>query len=254
MEDINELRKKLDMIDAEIMRLFTERMTVSESVGRAKRASGLPVCDPEREKEVVCSRVECVPSEYAEGAEKLIRFLIDESKRAQKRGLNLYLIGMPDSGKTRMGKKLKDILSLPLADTDKTVMKSVGKTIDEIFDSAGEEGFRVIESQVLRAAADKGGMIVALGGGTPLWGDNASVIKRSGAVVFLDRKPGKLLGQNTENRPLIRGLTREETDRKILAQYEERHEKYLALADLTVDPDDPGAIGEIKDFYLETIR
>lgn len=254
MDDLNELREKLDGIDRGIMRLFAERMDTAESIGRLKRINGIPVTDPAREQKVISSRLECLPEKYRDGAERLTRLLIGESKRLQKSGFNLYLEGMPDCGKTRMGKKLKELLSLPLADTDGIIMSSVGKTIDEIFDSSGEETFREIEAQVLLAAAAKGGTIVALGGGTPLWGDNASVMKHSGVTVFLDRKPEKLLGQNVVNRPLLRGSTREETDRRILAQYAERHDKYLALSDLTVDPDDPSAAEAIAEFYLKLIE
>ncbi|MBO4383946.1 MAG: chorismate mutase [Clostridia bacterium] len=254
MDGINELRNKLDGIDREIMRLFAERMECAEEIGRIKRTGGLPILDAEREKEVVSSRAESVPDGYRDGAERLARLLIDESKRTQKKGLNLYLIGMPDCGKTRMGKKLKELLSLPLLDTDKAVMESAGRTVDEIFAASGEKGFRSLESDVLRAVAEKGGMIVALGGGTPLFGDNASVIKHSGVTVFLDRKPEKLLGQNTVNRPLIRGTTPAETDEKILLLFNERHDKYSAAADLTVDPDEPGAAEAIKAFYLECMK
>lgn len=254
MDDLRELREKLDGVDREIMRLFAERMDTAERIGRVKRAKGLSVTDPAREADVLSSRLEYVPDVYADGAERLMRLLIDESKRIQKKGLNLYLTGMPDCGKTRMGKKLKELLSLPLADTDKIIMRSVGKTIDEIFDEYGEERFREIESGVLLAVALKGGTIVALGGGTPFFFDNDSVIKHSGVTVFLDRKPEKLLGQNIVNRPLLRGKTQEEIDRRILAQYGERHEKYLTIADLTVDPDDPSAAETIAEFYNNTVK
>lgn len=237
MMELTEAREKLDAIDAELTRLFAERMEISKAVGEYKRVNGLPVTNEEREGEVVSSRVGNVPEEYKPGAERLVRLLIDESKRVQRRGLNLYLTGMPDCGKTRMGKKLRELTGLPLADTDKLIMRSTGKTIDEIFDSAGEEAFRLIESAVLRSAAKKGGMIVALGGGTPLYKNNAEIMKYSGFTVFLDRAPEKLIGQDVTNRPLLRGSTREEIDERIMKQYNERHELYLKIADLTVDPD-----------------
>lgn len=249
MEELKELRTMLDETDAEILRLFSERMQISERIGRVKRAQSLPIEDPDREREVLGTRLKQVPDGEREGAGRLIGLLMDESKKVQRRGFNLYLIGMPDCGKTRMAKKLHAITGMPTADTDKLIMQTVGKTIDEIFETAGEEGFRQIEASVLRMVAAKGGMTVALGGGTPLYGDNAKVMKCSGITVFLDRKPEKLLGQSVVNRPLLRGATREETDERIMKQYGARHERYLACADLALDPDDEDAAERIAGFF-----
>ncbi len=254
MKDLILLREKLDSVDAEILRLYSERMELAKEIGEVKRVNGLPIVDKAREEEVVTSRLEAVSEERRPGAERLMRLLIDESKAAQRRGLNIYLIGMPDCGKTRMGKKLRELTGLPLADTDKLIMKTTGKTIDEIFDASGEESFRLIEAAVLRSLAQKGGMIAALGGGTPLFGNNAEVMKHSGFTVFLDRAPEKLLDQNIVNRPLLRGGTREEINERIMKQYKERHESYKAIADLVIDPDAEGAAERIADYYLERIK
>lgn len=254
MKTLSESRELLDAVDAEIMRLFAERAEISREIGEYKRIKGLPIGDPERENDVIASRVSMLPEELKEGGERLVRLLIEESKAVQKRGLNLYLIGMPDCGKTRTGKKLREITGLPLCDTDKLIMQKVGKTIDEIFDSAGESAFRVIESAVLRSVAARGGMIAALGGGTPLWGNNAALMKSSGFTVFLDRAPERLLGQNIANRPLLRGENQEEIDKKIMAQYLERHEKYLACADFSIDPDEDGAAGRILEGFRAFLK
>lgn len=70
-------------------------------------------------------------------------------------------------------------------------------------------------------------------------------------IVFLDRKLSALHGQNTAIRPLIRGASPEEVDRNIDRLYNERHEKYAACADLTVDPDEDGAAEKVLEFFLE---
>lgn len=252
--DIFDLRRDIDAVDSELIRLYLERMELAAKVGGYKRAKGLPVFDAEREEKVVSCRLASVPEEKRQGAERFLRLLLDESKRTQRRGFNLYLTGMPDCGKTRTAKKLIKLLGLPLADTDRIIMNSTGKTIDEIFDSAGEEVFRVIEAAVLRSVAQKGGTVVALGGGTPLYNNNAEVMKYSGITVFLDRAPEKLLDQNIVNRPLLRGKTREEINERIMKQYKERHESYKAIADLVIDPDAEGAAERIADYYLERIK
>ena len=251
MKTLEELRTELDKTDAELMRLFAARMELSAQIGEIKRASGFAIEDLSREEEVVKTRRELVPEDMRDGAERLARLLIEESKRTQRRGFNLYLIGMPDSGKTRMARRLKEKLMLPVADTDKMIMERMGMDIETIFSKFGEEGFRAMETAALAASAKAGGMIVATGGGAPMREENLRLMKNSGVIVFLDRALGKLHGQNTVNRPLLAAETPEETDEKIDRLYNERHDKYLACADLVIDPDEDGAAEKIAEFFLE---
>ena len=51
MLDLTQLREKIDSIDDQIVRLFEERMAVSEKVAQFKIETGKPVFDPEREKQ-----------------------------------------------------------------------------------------------------------------------------------------------------------------------------------------------------------
>lgn len=248
------VRRSLDAVDKELMRLYAERMELAKAVGEIKRANGLPITDSEREAEVMKKRRTLLPEEYREGGAAFIRGLMEDAKRVQRKGQNLYLIGMPDCGKTRTAKKLLQLLGLPIADTDKLIVRHTGKSIETIFAEDGEEGFRAIEAEALRAVAERGGMCVATGGGMPIWGNNAEVMKYSGFTVFLDRKLEALHGQETKGRPLIAAETPEEVDANIDRLYYERHEKYLACADLTVDPDEEGAAERIARAYLKWVE
>ncbi len=245
--NIEELRKRIDIIDADIMKLYVERMGIAAEIGAYKREHGLPAEDMGREQEVIISRTGAVPDELKKGAGALMRSLMISSKIVQRRGGNLYLIGMSGSGKTRLGKRLAAILDMPLMDTDKLIMARTGMTIDAIFDTYGEEHFRKLESEVLKSVARDGGTVVAAGGGMPLYGENGRIIKNSGLTVFLNRRLERLLLQKTVNRPLIRGDGAPQSVREnIIRLYNERRPLYEALADITVDPDAPGTIGCIK--------
>ena len=48
--DITELRNEIDRIDDQLVKLFVERMEVSERIGAYKKANNLPVFDPGRER------------------------------------------------------------------------------------------------------------------------------------------------------------------------------------------------------------
>ena len=252
MKELDELRTKLDGIDKELMRLYAERMETAEEIGAVKRLALMDALDPAREEEVVSSRLSMLPERFREGGERLVRLLMNESKRVQKKGLNLYLVGMPDCGKTRMGRKLAAALGMGLCDTDRMIMNGTGMTIDEIFASMGEEGFRTLETEALKAAAAHGGLIVATGGGMPMREENAKLMRYSGVTVFLDRALDKLHGQATNNRPLLAADTPEEVDTNIDRLYHERYEKYEACADIKLDPDAEGAAERAAGFYLKT--
>lgn len=244
-ERLSKLRGELDSIDAEMLRLFARRMETAKVIGAVKREAGIPVEDAEREAELIAARLEEAPEEARAGGERLLRLLIEESKAVQRAGLDLYLIGMPDCGKTRLGKKLAARLGRPLVDTDKLIMERTGMSIDEIFSKLGEESFRDMETALLRSIASHGGLIVATGGGMPLRAENVRLMRGSGTVVFLDRALERLLGQSTVNRPLIAGSTREESDEKLTRLYRERREAYQRAAHFSVDPDSPDALDKV---------
>lgn len=253
MNDLKELREKLDSIDAELMRLYSERMEAALKIAEYKRENSLPVEDISREAEVLSSRTEGLPQPIRAGGERLMRLLMEESKKLQRRGLNLYLIGMPDCGKTRTGRKLKNLLGRPLLDTDLFIEKTAGRSIESIFSELGEEVFRDLETEALRSAVKTGGLIVAAGGGLPMRPRNAELMRGSGMVVFLDRSLEALHGQSTAGRPLIAAETEAEVNAKIDALYHARRATYLSCADLTVDPDSEGAAERIAEAYIKLI-
>lgn len=56
MEDLKDLRAKLDDIDRDMVALFEKRMDISRRVAETKKAQGLPVLDQSREEQVLASR------------------------------------------------------------------------------------------------------------------------------------------------------------------------------------------------------
>ena len=54
-EDIQKLRKKIDEVDENILRLLGERSEICRSIGLLKKESGMPILDPVRESEVFSS-------------------------------------------------------------------------------------------------------------------------------------------------------------------------------------------------------
>jgi chorismate mutase/prephenate dehydratase len=53
VESINDIRRRIDSVDDEVLRLLNERMRLVQAIGEIKRHQGLAVSDPVREGEIV---------------------------------------------------------------------------------------------------------------------------------------------------------------------------------------------------------
>ena len=53
MKDLKQLRAEIDVIDRQMVELFRQRMEVARGVAEYKIANGIPVLDPERERQVL---------------------------------------------------------------------------------------------------------------------------------------------------------------------------------------------------------
>ncbi|MEZ0610347.1 shikimate kinase [Fibrella sp. WM1] len=108
---------------------------------------------------------------------------------------NIYLIGMPSSGKSTLGKRLARELMYFFVDTDRMIIREEGRTIPEIFSQSGEVYFREAEARVLRTIRPGGSQVVATGGGMPCFHDNMAYIKATGVSIFLDVSPEAILAR-----------------------------------------------------------
>lgn len=134
--------------------------------------------------------------------------------------MHIYLVGFMGVGKTTIGKKLANQLKLRFIDTDKLVVQQTGKSIPKLFEQQGEDGFRLLESQVLRSIDDEPS-VIATGGGLPCFYDNMLYMNVHGVTVYI--KADKLfihsrLSQAKAPRPLIKSLNSDE----LLAFIEEK--------------------------------
>lgn len=122
--------------------------------------------------------------------------------------MKVFLLGLPGSGKTTLGKKLANALHLPFVDLDKEIEKTEGKLISEIFSEKKEEYFRQLESRTLKHwCARPDDFVMATGGGAPCFFDNMETINRSGKSIFLDVPASEIVkrmsGAGVEKRPLL---------------------------------------------------
>ena len=141
---------------------------------------------------------------------------------------NLVLVGMPASGKSTVGRLLAEALDRRFYDMDTCIEARAGKSIPEIFANEGEVAFRDLETQVLKEElAQRNGLVIATGGGAILRDENVEALRQNGRLYFLDRPLKDLIP--TSDRPLASSVE------AIRRRYEERYDRYCAVADLRVD-------------------
>lgn len=143
--------------------------------------------------------------------------------------MRIYLIGYMGCGKSTMGKRLSKHLGLQFIDMDHYIEKRNCKTVPQLFEEYGEEGFRQRERKALEELAEFTNVVIATGGGAPCFFDNIDLMNRTGKTIYLNIHPkilaGRLLKSKTE-RPLIKGKSREELVEFIDETLRKRNEFY----------------------------
>ncbi|MCM1078699.1 MAG: shikimate kinase [Bacteroidales bacterium] len=125
----------------------------------------------------------------------------------------IILIGYMGVGKTTVGKALAKKLGLMFYDLDWYIESRMRKTVKQIFDERGEDGFRKIEHNMLHEVAEFENVIIACGGGTPCFFDNIDYMNRQADTIFLKGSPEtimKHLRMGKGVRPLLLGKNNEE--------------------------------------------
>jgi shikimate kinase len=117
----------------------------------------------------------------------------------------VYLVGMPGSGKSTVGKELAGRLGVPFIDLDAEIERREGRTVPEIFASEGEASFRALEAAELVHASGRDPSVVACGGGVVLEPANRITLRNTGTCVFLQVPLDELRARvrPAADRPLI---------------------------------------------------
>ena len=89
---------------------------------------------------------------------------------------SIFLIGFMGAGKSTIGLELSKKLSFNLVDTDKSIERSQGMKITEIFSKKGEDFFRELETNELKLLSNEHNLIVSTGGGIILKDSNREIL------------------------------------------------------------------------------
>lgn len=142
----------------------------------------------------------------------------------------IILIGYMGAGKTTVGKQLADNLGLMFYDLDWYITSRMHRTVAQLFEESGEEGFRKVEHNMLHEVAEFENVVLSCGGGTPCFFDNMDYLNQQGETVYLKATPEVLyahLKMGKTVRPLLLNKTPEEVEAFVKEQLAQREPYYL---------------------------
>ena len=142
--------------------------------------------------------------------------------------MRIYLIGMPGSGKSTVGKKLANKINYQYIDMDEYIENKLNKKIPLIFSEDGEAYFRLKEKEVLNDFLSLDNVIISTGGGVIKDKSNKDLM--NGKIIFIDVDLSILENRlkNDNTRPLLKVKTVKEL-------YDERIDNYKYFYNLRVE-------------------
>lgn len=141
----------------------------------------------------------------------------------------IFLIGMPGSGKTTIGRMLAKELKFIFVDTDTVIEDIFQLSINEIFNRYGEGPFRKTELRVINELIHESDLVVATGGGLVVHQEIIEKLNKNGITIYLKVAPEILYERimNDDTRPLLNKKQLDDDKfEKIKKLYEQRKLKY----------------------------
>ncbi len=143
---------------------------------------------------------------------------------------NIFFIGPPLAGKSRVAQEVAQQLTMHFIDSDIEIERSSGESIPTIFAEHGEEKFRHLEHAIIRYWLVQTDIVCATGGGAVLRADNRQLLARYARVIYLSCDVPVLLARMTHShdRPLLKTADPSATLR---TQVQQRQPLYESIAD-----------------------
>ena len=157
--------------------------------------------------------------------------ILDVTERLSRREQNIALIGMPGSGKTRVGEQIALLTGREHIDLDRALEKRLDMPCADFIVERGEAAFREQETAALSDISKRSGLVLSTGGGVVTRDENYPLLHQNSQIVMLNRKLDELAHKG---RPI--------TARDGIAKLaEQRMPRYRAWADYIIDSRDCAA-------------
>lgn len=159
--------------------------------------------------------------------------ITQQEARAIRMDKPIVLVGLMGAGKSTVGKRLANALSLDFIDSDNEIAEAAGCSISEIFETYGESIFRDLEKRVLIRLLSNGPSVIATGGGAFMNAEIREEIKARTLSIWLRADLDTLVERvsRRDTRPLLKTGDKSEILDRLM---KERYPVYQQ-ADITID-------------------
>ncbi len=145
--------------------------------------------------------------------------------------MNIVLIGMPGCGKSTVGVLLAKSILAGFVDTDLIIQNKYKKSLCEIINDEGLEGFKEKENKVL-AELKAENSVIATGGSAVYCPEGMENLKKDGQIVYLKLSPEEI--KSRIKNITTRGIAMKEGT-TIEQLYEERASLYEKYSDIIIN-------------------
>lgn len=154
------------------------------------------------------------------------------------------------AGKTTVGRRLALRLGCEFTDADDEIVKAAGCSVQEIFETYGEQAFRDVERRVIARLLEGKAQVLATGGGAFMNAETRERILEHGLSIWLRADLETLVSRTIgrTGRPLLKD--KDPTD-ILKSLMEERYPVY-AGADMIIDTGD-GPPDDVVDWIIERL-
>ena len=83
MKDLNEIRKEINSIDEQLVKLFVQRMDCAKAVAEYKKENNIPILNEDREREIL-DRVSAEGGEYGDYIRAMFAEIMKQSRSLQQ--------------------------------------------------------------------------------------------------------------------------------------------------------------------------
>ncbi len=176
-------------------------------------------------------------------------------EKIKERSERIALIGSMASGKSKIGRNIAEKMGFDFVDMDDIIVSGEGRSINDIFDTEGEEHFRKIEKELLKELVQKDKIVISTGGGIVKDDENVNLLKNNCWNILLYASPEVRSSRiNVAKRPLLKGK-----DVKAIMEtlFSERKDKYFKASDVIINRNDNDLVKDIEliyEDYYKTFR
>ena len=153
MNQLDILRESLGQCDEILLDALLMRNRIVEDIMVYKEANDIPILQPEQEakqREWLKRRME--GKRHKNEVTAVFEEITRNSKKIQARKLfdyNIVLIGFMGAGKSTISDFLRTVFAMEVVEMDQIIAEREGMSISDIFETYGEEYFRILRQNFL---------------------------------------------------------------------------------------------------------